>query len=423
MYGLSRRELLQSGMVGGLAALLSTHGVASESSLPVRAKSVIHIFLTGGIAQQESFDPKPQSSIECRGQVVPIATQLPGVQFNHLLPKTAQLADRVTICRGMTHVLADHDAGVHQMLTGYAPSPALKYPSMGSIVAQQFGSRKQLPPYICIPRKQNAAAGSGYLDSSLEPFGLGSDPPATDFKVRDLAPPASVKTDRLVRARKLLDKVNSQLGELGRQNHVGAMDAFYQQAFRMITSKPAQAAFDLSLESEKTKSDYGMGKAGQRMLAARRLAEAGARFVSMTYGDWDSHFNIDPSIKRQLPPFDQAYSALIRDLDDRGLLDTTLVVVTTEFGRTPKINANAGRDHWAKSFTVLLAGGGVKRGYVHGKTDAQAAEVVDEAVGVQDLLATIYHLVGIDASRELMAPGDRPIDIVHDGHVVREMLA
>ena len=421
MHALARRDLLKAGMIGGLTALCDSRCLADKSR--VRAKSVIHIFLMGGIAQQESFDPKPNSSIEHRGEVVPIATKLAGVQFNQFLPKTAQIADLITVCRGMTHVLADHDAGVSQMLTGYAPSPALKYPSMGSVVAQQLRSRKDLPPYICVPRKPNASAGCGFLDSSFEPFGLGSDPSESDFKVRDLASPSGIKADRLTRARGLLNTVNDQLGDLGRQNQVGAMDAFYEQAFRMITSKSARAAFDLSSESEKTKAEYGAVPAGQRMLAARRLAEAGARFVSMTYGDWDAHFNIAPSTKSQLPPFDQAYSALIRDLDERGLLDTTLVVVTTEFGRTPKINSNAGRDHWAKAFSVLLAGGGVKRGYVHGETDAQSAEVVDGAVGVQDLLTTIYDLMGIDASDELLAPGNRPIDIVRDGNIVREMLS
>jgi uncharacterized protein (DUF1501 family) len=217
--------------------------------------------------------------------------------------------------------------------------------------------------------------------------------------------------------------VDAHFSALEKSDALDGMDAFYQRAYAMISSAKARAAFDIKAEPKKTRDDYGRNAAGQRMLLARRLVEAGVRFVSLTYGGWDHHDNIKRANGTQMPNFDKAYAALIRDLDERGLLDSTLVVVNTEFGRTPKINATGGRDHWPKVFSIALAGGGVKRGYVHGSSDATGGEPDNDPLSVEDYAATLFHQIGIDPAKTLMSPGGRPQAIVKDGHVVKELLA
>ena len=425
----SRRHFLTVGALGGLglslADVLRWETRAEIKQFDHRegaAKSVIHVFLPGGIAHQESFDPKPLSPVAYRGTTQSIDTKLPGIQFSHHLPKLAERNDQFTLCRAVTHVLADHDAGVHQMFTGYAPSPVLRYPSQGSVVSHEFGARGDLPPYICIPDKPNNFAGSGYLSSAHGPFSLGSDPGASGFVVRDLVPPSEITAQRTQRARRILRRINRRI-ERQPAAPLAAIDAFYEQAYRLVTSQRARAAFDLSAEPPAVQESYGSSAAGRRLLVARRLVEAGARFVSLTYGSWDDHFNIAPSIGGQLPAFDHAFAALLGDLIQRDLFDSTLVVVTTEFGRTPKINSSAGRDHWSRVFSVLLAGGGIRRGLVHGSSNLTAAEPETGAMSAQDLLTTIYHLIGIVAGKELMAPGERPVEIVKNGRVIQELLA
>jgi uncharacterized protein (DUF1501 family) len=217
--------------------------------------------------------------------------------------------------------------------------------------------------------------------------------------------------------------VDAHFSALEKSDALDGMDSFYQRAYAMISSESARAAFDIKAESKKTRDDYGRNQAGQRMLLARRLVEAGVRFVSLTYGSWDHHDNIKRGNTQQMPNFDKAYAALIRDLDVRGLLDSTLVVVNTEFGRTPKINGTAGRDHWPKVFSIALAGGGMKRGYVHGSSDATGGEPDADPVSVEDYAATLFHQIGIDPEKLLMSPGGRPQAIVKDGNVVKELLA
>ena len=420
----SRRTFLRTGLaLGGGIVIgdLPRYAALAERSNEPRAQAIIHIFLPGGIAHQESFDPKPEAPIAYRGDAEAISTKLPGIPFTKYLKKTGQILDRITLCRAVTHLLADHTAGVNLLWTGYGPSPVVQYPSVGSVVSHKLGSRNDLPPYICIPDRPNQSAGSGYLNSAFGPFTTGSDPLKPDFQVRDLAPSSSVDERRLARARRILESVNRDLEGRSKDEVLQSIDAFYAQAWKMITSPAARKAFDLKSESDQTRSAYG--PQGLRMLAARRLVEAGVRFVALQYGTWDDHFNITPSIREKLPPFDQAFAALITDLDERGLLDNTLVAVTTEFGRTPKVNSNRGRDHWSRVFSVLLAGGGLRRGYVHGASSPTAEEPQDAAITPQDLLATIYRLAGIDASRELMTPGGRPIEIVKNGSVIDEILA
>ena len=228
---------------------------------------------------------------------------------------------------------------------------------------------------------------------------------------------------RFAKRRRILDVVNDHFAAREKSDSLDAVDSFYQRAYAMISSKKAREAFDLSKEDAKTRDEYGRNTAGARLLLARRMIEAGVRFVTTTYGGWDMHGNIEGGIKSQVPPFDQAFATLIRDLDRRGLLDSTLVCIASEFGRTPKINSNAGRDHWPKVFSVVLAGGGIKQGLVYGSSNATASEPEEDALNVEDWATTIYHCLGIVADKELMAPGDRPIEIVKGGKVRKALLA
>lgn len=425
---LSRRNFLTVGAFGSLslADFLRMRSLHAEQKqydfIPAKAESVIHIFLPGGLAQQESFDPKPYSPLEYRGEMGTIKTNT-GEVISETLPSLAKCADKYTIIRSMTHGEAAHERGTHNMFTGYKPSPALVFPSMGSVVSHEYGPRNNLPPYICIPNRPNEFAGSGYLSSSYGPFSLGSDPANKGFKVQDLNMPGGVDEQRFARRRAALDSVNEYFSTRHNADAVMAMDSFYERAYSLLSSDKAREAFDIEKEEDQMRDRYGRNQAGQRLLLARRLVEAGARFVTMTYGGWDMHQNITPSVKRLMPDFDRALSSLIADLDSRGLLDTTLVLVSSEFGRTPKINSDAGRDHWPKVFSVMLAGGGIKRGFVHGASDPTAAEPELDPVSPENLATTIYHLLGIVADKELMAPGGRPVEIVDGGKVIKDILA
>ncbi|MEX0792129.1 MAG: DUF1501 domain-containing protein [Pirellulaceae bacterium] len=426
----SRRGFLTVGALGGLGLsltdLLRVESAKAEiqqyDHIAAKAKSVIHIFLPGGLAHQESFDPKPYSPIEYRGEMKSIKTNT-GEVFSETLPHTAKLADKIAVIRSMTHGEAAHERGTHNMFTGYRPSPALKFPSFGSVISHEYGPRENLPPYVCIPNQPNEYAGTGYLSSSFAPFSLGSDPANKGFKVRDLSLPGGVDDERFYRRRSALEAVNSHFATKTQADNVGAMDTFYERAYSLISSPDAREAFNIDAEPDKIRDEYGRNQAGQRMLMARRLVGAGVRMVSMTYGGWDHHSNVTTSMKRLMPSFDQAYAALIRDLDRSGQLDETLVIVSSEFGRTPKINKDAGRDHWPKVFSVAIAGGGIKGGYIHGTSNATASEPEDDPVGPEDLAYTMYHQLGIVAEKELMAPGDRPIEIIDGGKLVKELIS
>ena len=421
----SRREFLQVGLLGGLGItlpqLLQMEAKAAQKNYESKegqAKSVIHIFLPGGMAQQESWDPKPYAPSEYRGPYNPIDTKITGVQFSELFKNMANVSDKITVLNALTHGEAAHERGVHNMFTGYRPSPALSYPSMGSVVSHEFGPRNNLPPYVCVPNQPNEFAGSGYLSSAYGPFGLGNDPANKDFTVRDLSLPQGIDTGRYDRRRSMLDVVDNHFRTLEKSDALDAMDTFYQRAYSLISSQEAREAFNLSAEPDKLRDEYGRNTAGQRMLLARRLVEAGVRFVSLTHGGWDHHDNVKDNMKNNGEPLDIALARLISDLDERGLLDSTLVMVTSEFGRTPKINKTSGRDHWPKVFSGILAGGGIKRGFAYGRSDSLAADADENPVGPEDLATTVYHQMGIVADKELMAPGGRPIEIVDGGKVI-----
>jgi len=426
----TRRTFLHVGLVGGLGLTLADFfrlEAQADMKLPDGkegpAKSIIHIFLPGGMAHQESFDPKPYAPIEYRGEMGTVQTKLEGVLFNELLKQTAQMADKITVCRSMTHGEAAHERGTHNMFTGYRPSPAIQFPSMGSVVSHQYGPRQNLPPYICIPSQPTTYAGPGYLSSAFAPFSLGSDPADGNFNVQDLNLPGGVDEKRFGKRRDMLQAVNEYFASKEKADGLVAMDTFYQRAYSLISSQKAREAFNINAEKPAIRDEYGRNQAGQRLLLARRLVAAGVRFVSLTYGGWDMHNQIKGSMQGQMPAFDQGFAALIRDLDRTGLLNSTLVMISSEFGRTPKINGTAGRDHWPKVFSIVLAGGGIKKGLVYGSSDSTASEPEDDPLTVEDLAMTVYHQLGINGEKKLMAPGNRPIDIVREGKVRRELIA
>jgi hypothetical protein len=360
--------------------------------------------------------------IEYRGPLGSVKTKLPGVHYSENMVKTAEVADKICVVRSMTHGEADHDRGTHNMFTGYRPSPAIHFPSFGSVISHELGARNDLPPYVCIPSMPNSFAGTGYLGSAYGPFSLGSDPASTGFKVRDLNLPAGVDEKRFAERKDIRAAVDEHFSTLEKSDALDGMDSFYQRAYSMLSSEKARAAFAIADEKQNLREEYGLNDAGQRMLLARRLVEAGVRFVSLTYGGWDHHDNIKNAMNNQMPNLDKAFAALIRDLDQRGMLDTTLVMITTEFGRTPKINGNAGRDHYPKVFSICLAGGGFKKGHVYGTSDPTGSEPESDPLKVEDLAATIYHQLGIDYTKPLLAPGNRPILIVKDGEVQKGLL-
>jgi hypothetical protein len=427
---LSRRSFLTVGALGSLGLTLGDFfrmqraqaDLKNYDFIPAKAQSVIHVFLPGGMAHQESFDPKPYSPIEYRGEMGSIKTKT-GEVVSETIPKLASISDKISIIRSLTHGEAAHERGTHNMFTGYKPSPALIFPSFGSIVSHQYGPRNNLPPYVCVPNQPNEFAGSGYLSSSFAPFSLGADPAAGGFKVRDLNLPGDVDEPRFARRRSALEAVNYHFAQRDKSDAVGAMNTFYERAYSLISSPKAREAFDIEKEDAKLRDAYGRNEAGQRLLMARRLVEAGVRMVTLTFGGWDMHNSITPGMRNQMPPLDNALTTLINDLEQRGLLSSTLVMVSSEFGRTPKINGTAGRDHWPKVFSVMLAGGGVKGGTIYGSSDATASEPESDPVNPADLATTMYYLMGIIADKEIMAPGDRPIEIVDGGNLLKDLIA
>jgi len=427
--GQSRRDFLQLGAFTGLGltlpqllklqASIVMHGV--ESFKPI-ADSVIHIYLPGGMAQHESWDPKPFAAPEYRGPYNPIKG-VTGEYVGEKFANIAKIMDKITIIRSMTHGEAAHERGTHNMLTGYRPSPAIKFPSFGSVVSHEQGSRNNLPPYVAVPNVFAPEQNSGYMSSAYGPFALGSDPADKNFSVRDLLAPKDIDMKRFDRRRSLLGAVDEHFRTIEKSDALNAMDSFYQAAYGLISSSQAREAFNLSAEKDKLRDEYGRNTAGQRFLLARRLVEAGVRMVSVNYGGWDHHSNIKSAFDGQAPNFDIAFARLIRDLDERGMLDRTLVMVSSEFGRTPKINSTNGRDHWPRVFSVALAGGGIKKGFVYGTSDALGGEPDTNPVGPEDLAKTMYRLIGINGEKRIVADGTRPIDIVNGGRILDEVIA
>lgn len=423
---MNRRDFLYTGLVGGLGLslgdMLKLRAENASSPIKAKAQSIIHIYLPGGMASQESWDPKIHAPIEYRGPLGSIQTNISGVHLSENMKDTAKIMDKITVVRSMTHGEAAHERGTHNMFTGYKPSPAIQYPSFGAVISHELGVRNYLPPYVAVPQTVTEFAGTGYLSTAFGPFALGSNPESKDFKVRDLNLHSSITQERYNRRRSILETVDSHFSLMEKSDNISAMNKFYQQAYDLVSSAQAREAFDLDKEPDQVRDMYGRGQAGQRFLMSRRLIEAGVRCVSVVYGGWDMHAGIGAGMNSQLPAFDKAYAALINDLDQRGLLDSTIVMVTSEFGRTPKINKDAGRDHWPRVFSVAFAGGGFAKGLVYGKSDATSSAPEEDPLTVENMSATVYSLLGIDPSKHLMADGGRPVSIVYNGQVVDKLL-
>ncbi|MCA8973588.1 MAG: DUF1501 domain-containing protein [Planctomycetes bacterium] len=418
--GISRRSFLRHTAGLGVAAAMPLRGRLAPPLEP-RIDAVIQVFLEGGLSHIDTFDPKPDAAVDVRGPFRAIPTSIAGEHFTELCGNLARIADRLTVVRSVTHTEAAHERGIHNMLTGYRPSPAVTYPSFGAVVSHELGVRNDLPPYVCIPGSNRVDYGTGYLSSAFGPFSVGAEPARSDFEVKDLGPSQDLDQDRAARRRQLLEELDA--GFATAADPVQATQAFYRQAWRLIDSPQAQLAFRIDQESAATRARYGKTVIGQRLLLARRLVEAGVRFIAVPLGGWDHHEEIAAALRRSVPAVDLAVAALITDLDDRGMLDRTMVLLSTEFGRTPRLNGNKGRDHWPRAFTVLGAGGGLRRGHVHGRTDPNGSDAELLPIGPADLAATMFTQLGIDPTRRLMSPGDRPIDIVRGGRVLTELLA
>jgi uncharacterized protein (DUF1501 family) len=426
--GWSRRHVLRlgaTGLLSGLALprLLEAEAQASRGT-KARAKSCIFIFLEGGPPQQDMWDPKPDAAAEIRGPFQPISTAVPGTFFTEHCGRCAKIADKFTVVRSHSHTDNGHTTGYHYVMTGRRaafadgenPVPNNEFfPSIGSIVSRELGANGAVPPYINMPHPMQAG-GSGFYGAEYAPLVIEADPSQPDFEVKDLGEIVGLAADRRERRRQMLEQLEQGRERTGR---AAAMATYYAKARDLITSPAARQAFQLQAEPAALRESYGMTQIGQCALLGRRLVEAGCRFVGIDAPGWDVHFNCFPSLAGDLiPPADQAFSALITDLEQRGLLQDTLVVMMGEMGRTPRVNAQAGRDHWSMAQCILFAGGGTKPGRIIGATDKTAAAPTEDPVSIADLLHTICLLMGIDSNKEYPDPLGRPVPIVGGGKLI-----
>jgi Protein of unknown function (DUF1501) len=445
--GIRRRDLLKIGFAGtfgfslSLPDLLKGRAAAETARRAVsrggagrggRDVSLIILYLQGGMSTIDVFDLKPEAPPEFRGDFRPIDTAAPGLQICEHLPALARQGDKFSLLRSFTHNNSGHGLADHYMLTGYAPSAAFnpnlkpnnERPSHGSILARKRGPIGAVPPYVSVLKMHNSA-GSAYLGSSAAPFVAEGDPSTPGFTVPDLLPPLAVDARRLNHRRALLDRVDRYRKRAALRANAGAktLSAFQQKAFDLMTSAETRTAFDISAEPGAIRDEYGRHTLGQSCLMARRLIEAGTRCVMVTHNNWDTHFNNFHVLKTQLlPQLNSGLGALVRDLADRGLLETTLIVAMGEFGRTPRINPNAGRDHWGPANTLFLAGGGIRGGRVVGKTNEHGERPAGDPTGPEDLAATIYHCLGINPNDEFHTAEGRPVKIVNNGRTISELV-
>ena len=437
--GIARRSFLQVGAAGAfgfglnLPALLEQQARAAQKGGGGKEDvSVIYIFLKGGLSTIDTFDMKPDAPADIRGDFKPAKTNVPGLQICELLPRVAQQMDKISLVRSFGHKNSSHGPADHYMLTGYHPTagfnanlkPNNQRPSLGSIIARKLGPRGSVPAYVCLPNL-HPSAGAAYLGAAAAPFVIDADPSAVGFAVPDLAPPLTLDASRLERRRRLLARVDrfGRAAEAEANTTARTVNVFRQKAFDLATSPRAKKAFDIHAESDQLRDEYGRHTLGQSCLMARRLVEAGVRCVTVNHSNWDTHDNNFVVLKKELlPMFDSGISTLFRDLADRGMLKTTLIVITGEFGRTPRVNNRAGRDHWGPGFTVILGGGGLAGGRVVGSSDKWAQKPADNPYGPEDLAATVFHQLGINPKLIFHTPEGRPVPAVNDGRVIRELI-
>jgi Protein of unknown function (DUF1501) len=428
--GFHRRDVLRVGVAGLLGMSLPDALRAEARGAPAGgekkpATGVIQFWLAGGPATIDMWDPKPDAPEEIRGEFRPIATSAAGIAICEHMPRLAMAMDRCTLVRSLCHSISAHGPGTTYMATGNRPGPALEYPAAGALAARLLPPRRGVPPYVTFAalRAGISGTGPGYLGPAFGPFEVEGDPARGTLQSRGVSLPAGFAPRDLESRDALRDRFDRGLRALDSADVMAGLDRFHRQAAEILLSDRVRAALDLSREPDMVRDAYGRTRLGQAALAARRLIEAGARFVSLGFGGWDTHANNFRVLRdRLLPPLDRAISTLIRDLAARGLLDETVVVCAGEFGRTPRVNGTAGRDHWARSMAVLLAGGGFPGGAVYGSTDDRGTAPARDACSPDDLAATLFRRLGFGPGHELGSAGGRPISIFREGRCLEPLV-
>ena len=418
----NRRQMLKIGALGaGLTLSDYLRLTAAADGKQDNGRSAILVFLRGGPAHQDTFDLKPNAPAEYRGEFRPIETVAPGVEICEHLPRLAQLADRYAVIRGITHNLAAHNLGVRYLMTGNRPTPAVQYPMYGSVASREFPAAADLPSFVSI---DESVEGPGYLGAEYGPLSTGEKPRyGQPFRVRGITLGDGLSIERYRQRHRLLADLDQTFdGFENLDSSVRGLDRFSEQAYRIISSRRARDAFELSNEPEREMDRFGKHEFGQSMLLTVRLVEAGVRFVTVLLDGWDTHADNFNTLGRDLlPRFDQSLSALLDRLHQRGRLDSTAVFVTGEFGRTPKINDRAGRDHWARAMCSLMAGGDIQGGQVIGKTDDKAQGPENDGFTPDDVAATFFQNIGIDPKSEYQANIGRPITLIRNGEPIHRL--
>ncbi len=421
--GLMRRDFLKAGALGGLGLTLGGYlrRVAAGEVREAKGKSAIFVHLGGGPTHLDTFDMKPDAPTEYRGEFNPIKTNVPGVAFCEHMPKLAECADKFAIVRGVSHTLAAHELGTKYMITGNRPIPSLEYPGFGPVVSKEMPAAPDLPAFVAIPDTPQSA---GFLGISYAAFSVGRTPQVgKPFSVRGISLSGGLTIDDVEKRHELKSDLDTLFSAVEtRPDLLSGLDRFSEQAYDILRSKRARDAFDVGKESPEVIEQFGDHPFGQSCLLACRLIEAGVRFATVTFGGWDTHAQNFERLKGgRLQQLDDGLSTLFRTLDARGLLESTSVFVTGEFGRTPKVNPRAGRDHWARAMFVLLAGGGMKGGQVVGASDDKGQEPAGRAFAPDDVAATFYQSLGIDFHKEYHTNTGRPVMIVRNGTVIPEL--
>jgi uncharacterized protein (DUF1501 family) len=428
--GLSRRNFLQIGapVLGlSLADLLRRESQAADAGHSVSQKSLIVFWTDGGLSQPETYDAKPDAPAEYRGENRAIRTTVPGIILGERLTQQANVMEHLSIVRSVHHENGIHAPSAHWMQTGYfGPTlarNAAQKPSFGSVISRSIGTRQApMPAYITIPKSEAFGyQGAVYLGKSFNPFEVAADPNAADFKVPNLSLPAGLTARSVDSRRALLKSFDTLRRDIDETGSMDGLDTFKRQALEMVAGDRMRTAFDLNAEDPKLRDEYGRHRYGQSALLARRLVEAGARCVNINTGNWDHHNDVAKGLEQHLPPLDRAIAALVQDLKARGRLDDVIIYCVGEFGRTPRLNGHAGRDHWSDCFSVLLAGGGIQGGRIVGASEKWGGGVQERLVTPLDLLATLYHLLGIPLDTHYEDVSGRPISIVGAGRPIHEL--